>query len=96
VLATVWLLSRLQSDFWPVDKATVAPNILASIVQAIVVALVVYLLYPRFRRAVDRWVKGHLHDHRKAMDVHLAELHRKVDHLIEHSDIPPLPPKDDL
>lgn len=25
-----WLAHRLLSDFWPVDKATVAPNLVAS------------------------------------------------------------------
>ena len=91
MIATVWLLSRLQSDFWPVDASRVAPNILASVVQAAVVGLVVYLLYPRVRRAIDRWLKAHLHEHRQAMDAHLAELHRKLDRLIEHSqDIPPM------
>jgi hypothetical protein len=91
MIVTAWFLSRLHSDFWPIDKATVAPNILASVIQAAAVGLVVYLLYPRVRRAIDRWLKAHLHEHRQAMDAHLADLHRKLKHIIEHSpDIPPM------
>ena len=81
--------SRLSSDFWPPDRSFIAPNIVAAAVQAAVVALVVYLLYPRLRKAVDRWIKSHLHEHRQAMDAHLETLHKKLDHIIEHSpDIP--------
>jgi len=88
------MLIRLYHDFWPPDQG-VAANILASFICFLVASVATYLVWPQLRRAVDAWVKRHLHDHRQAMDTHLAELHRKVDHIIEHSsEIPELPPKE--
>jgi hypothetical protein len=89
------MLTRVAHDFWPIDQG-VAANILASFVCFVFATNATYLIWPHARRVANAWVRGHLHEHRKAMDVHLSELHRKVDHLIRHHpDIPDLPEKED-
>ena len=88
--------NRLGQDFWPIDAGRVSPNLLASLIQWAIILIAASLLYPPFRRAVDKWLRVHLHEHRQAMDDHLADLHKKLDHIIHHStDIPDLPEKED-
>ena len=85
---TVW--HHLYQDFWPLDASRVGPNIVASIVQFAVVGLVMYALWPRFRKAIDRWLHGHLSSHfqdlHAKLDAHhkahtdaVAELHARLD-----------------
>lgn len=65
------------------------PWLPGNLVWGAVVLVVVTLLWPRLRRAVDRWMKGHID---RAHD----QLRERLDHIIEwHPDIPPLgtPPK---
>lgn len=80
--------NRFLSDFWPPDKATVAPNILASVIQYAMIGILAYVFYPPVRRAVDKWVENHLHKsqtelHAKieALHAHVTSLHGKVDAL---------------
>lgn len=62
------------------------PWLPGNLVWAVITVVVVTLLWPRLRRAVDRWMKGHI-------DRAHAELHRKLDHIIRESpDIHALPP----
>jgi uncharacterized membrane-anchored protein YitT (DUF2179 family) len=97
-----WFALRLQSDFWPIDKATVAPNILASIIQAVVVVTIMAIFYPPFRKALDRAATKHKDDLKAHITNELASVHerhdeveRMLNHVITHSkDIPPLPPKE--
>jgi hypothetical protein len=97
-----WFAARLQSDFWPIDKATVAPNILASIIQAIVVVTFMAVFYPPFRKAIDRAasrhkeeIKNHITDGFSAVHERFDEHERMMKHVIDNSpDIPPLPPKE--
>lgn len=89
-----WFAARLQSDFWPIDKATVAPNILASLIIFDVVTLAAGLFYPPFKKALDRGFARHKSDVTDALKAHvtdeLAEVHKKIDHIIDHHpDIPP-------
>lgn len=85
-----WFNQRLQSDFWPVDKSTVAPNILASIIQAIVVVTVMAIFYPPMRKALDRAATRHKNDIKKHIHDELGDVHSKLDHIIlHHPDIPP-------
>jgi hypothetical protein len=55
------------------------------------------LLWPPTRRRIHAFVDKKLkpiHDHFTATHASNAELHRKLDHIIEHHpDIPALPPK---
>lgn len=72
-----WFLRRIAEDFWPIDKSRVAPNILASTVQWIVVGLIATFLY----RPIKRWINAEL-DHVNA----------KIDHAIqENPNTTPLP-----
>ena len=96
--AAVW--HHLYQDFWPLDASRVGPNIVASVVQFAVVGLVMYAVWPRFRRGVDRWLHGHLSTHFKELHDKLDKNHeehmRHLQHIIQHSpDIPPLPPPPD-
>ena len=70
VLFIVFDWGRFLSDFWPIDKSSVGPNLLASVVQAALVLGVVALIYPPIRH----WIEEHL-----------EHLHTKIDHVILHS-----------
>jgi hypothetical protein len=71
--------SRLGADFWPIDDARVAPNILASAIQVLLVTPFAVLLWPPTRRRLHLF-----------MDRKFAVLHNKVDALHarhdEHAD----------
>ena len=85
VVGSVIFHGRLSADFWPLDSSRVGPNLVASVVQWAIIALVVYVAYPPVRRAIDAAVKKHT-----------AELHDKLDHnakllahvIKHHPDIP--------
>lgn len=100
---------RFVDDFWPIDKSSVGPNLVASVVQYTALAILLVLIWPPTRRRIHHFVdakvdgvKTHISGHFTAMherhDAHaqeIAELHRKLDHLIHHSPkVPDLPPKD--
>ena len=57
-----WFNQRLLSDFWPIDKASVAPNILASFVIFDLATLAAALFYPPFKKALDRGFTRHKDD----------------------------------
>lgn len=84
VVLIVWIVvdpSRWKADFYPPDRSFVGPNLVAAIVQGVVILIVLTLVYPPFRR----WIDGELH-----------KVHSKVDesiklskHIIKHHpDIP--------
>ena len=60
--------ARLAVDFWPPDSSPVGPNLLASVVQWLIVASVATLVYPPFRKWIER---------------ELDHVHHKMDHMIE-------------
>ena len=65
---------RLEQDFWPLDASRIAPNVMATVVQWVILAIVMAIVYPPFRR----WVESEI-DH----------VHQKLDHVIKHHpDIP--------
>ena len=76
--------NRFVSDFYPLDKSTVAPNILASVVQYAILLVAAYLLYPPFRRAVNKWMTGHVDSLKTHISAEHDALHEKLDHLIAH------------
>ena len=84
--AALWH-ARFAADFYPPDRSFVGPNLVASVIQAIIVFLAAVLLYPPFRRAMEQVA------HRANV-----ELHEKLDrnfaaakHIAKHSpDIPDL------
>jgi hypothetical protein len=71
-------LSRLWTDFWPLDRSTVGPNILASIVWALGAILVLYVVWKPLRDRVNGWVARELHKH------HLLHVAPHHDAAIEH------------
>ena len=72
---TASILSRVGSDFWPIDRSFVAPNLLAAAVQGLIVFLFVYAFWKPLRDRVDNWVRAHLHAHHLA---HVAPHHDVV------------------
>ena len=81
--------ARLYSDFWPIDRSYIAPNIVAAIVQYVVLAVVLSLFYPPFRKAVERFVTRHKDELKDHISSELSDVHAKIDHVIRHSkDIP--------
>ena len=57
---------RFLSDAYPPDRSYVGPNLVASLVQTIVVVIVLTLLWPPTRRRIHRFVTRHtapLHAH---------------------------------
>lgn len=78
---------RLSADFYPLDSSRVGPNLVASIVQWAIIALVAYLVYPPIRRKVDAELKkAHAKlDHNADLLKHSI---RQNAHLIEHSKVP--------
>jgi len=91
--------SRLSADFWPPDSARIAPNIVASIVQAEVVLIVAALLWPPTRKKIHAFVDGkadsikaHVTAHHAHASAEFDALHEKLDHVIaNHPDISELP-----
>ena len=89
-LVSGWFAHRLLNDFWPLDHSFVGPNILASVVQWTTIAIVVSVLYPPVRHAIERFVEHHVNDLRAHVSAENRALHAKMDHIIKHHpDIPP-------
>lgn len=69
VLVIVLARDRLHADLWPLDASRVAPNILASVIQAAVLFPVAVLIWPPTRRRIHRFMDSKL----KALEAHQAE-----------------------
>jgi hypothetical protein len=84
VIVCVWPVAtwhRIYADLWPFDASRVGPNLVASLIQWFVIALVAVIVYPPLRKFVAReW------DHMHSKLDHNAEL---LHHMIKHTkDIP--------
>jgi uncharacterized membrane protein YccC len=77
VVVVIVFHTHIGPDFFPLDKSTVGPNILASIIQWAVLFVAAVFLYPPWRRRVHRFVDGKL----ESIHAKLGALHGKVDHL---------------
>ncbi len=77
-----------QRWVWPAGGSGGMPgDVVATLIWVIIAAIVTTIFYPPLRKAVERFVKRHL-------EAGTAELHAKLDHIIEHHpDIPPFPTK---
>ena len=85
VVVLVIFRHRLSTDFIPLDRSTVGPNLVAAVIQAVIVGFFTVILYPPWRRAVHRFVDQKLsgihdklneaRDHREWEARHLAELY---------------------
>lgn len=85
--------NRFLSDFWPIDHSNVGPNLVASVVQYAILAVLLVLLYPPFRRAVERFAKRHVEDlknhiseENKVLHDKLHVMHETQKHIIRHTD----------
>ena len=75
---------RFLSDFWPLDRSFVGPNIVATFVQWAVALIILALIYPPTRRAIEKFFTSNYDDLKKHVSAEHDALHEKLDHLIEH------------
>ena len=76
---------RFNADFWPLDASRVGPNLVASVVQWIIIALVAYLVYPPVRK----WIDAEMAKGRKELHEKLDRNAKLMQHVIRHHpDIP--------
>lgn len=71
---------RFLADFWPLDNSRVGPNLAAAIVQYALLLILVALLYPPFRRAVERFAQRHVADLKAHITSEHAKIHERIDH----------------
>jgi hypothetical protein len=73
---------------WPAGGSGGIPgDIIATFLRVILAAIATTIFYPPLRKAVEASIKRHI-------SAGTAELHAKLDHIIEHHlDIPPFPTK---
>jgi hypothetical protein len=74
---------------WPAGGSGGIPgDVVATFIWVILAAIATTILYPPMRRTLEAFVKRHI-------AAGTAELHAKLDHIIEHHpDIPPYHPKE--
>jgi hypothetical protein len=93
IIFMVFDWSRFLADFWPIDHSNVGPNLVASVVQYAIILIILALLYPPFRRAVEKFAKEHVKDIKEHISAEHDIFHEKLDHIIKHSnDIPEFVP----
>lgn len=76
---------RFLADFWPLDNSRVGPNLTAAVVQYAVILALLYLLYPPFRRAVERFAARHVESIKAHISAEHDHVHAKLDHVIRYS-----------
>jgi hypothetical protein len=69
---------------WPAGGSGGIPgDVVATFIWVVLAAIATSIFYPPLRKAVEKFIKRHF-------DSATAELHAKLDHIIEHHpDIPP-------
>ena len=78
-ILSTWFHARVIHDFWPVDRSYIGPNIVATIVTYIFIALVLTLLYPPFRKMMRRIITGHKDEMKAHAEAGWKEIHDKLD-----------------
>ncbi len=84
VACLVIFWNRLGKDFWPPDRSFVGPNLLASVVQWVVIFVIVILLWPPTRRRIHRFVDRKVETLRSHIDARHRELHERLDVIEAH------------
>lgn len=93
VLVGFFFHKRVGPDFWPPDQSTVGPNIIAAIIQGIIVSIIAILLWPPWRKRIHSFVDRKLdvlsaHHEKHHADIrtlmHAVEgLHHRMDGVAE-------------
>lgn len=85
IAATFW-----DRWVWPAGGSGGIPgDVVATLIWVIIAAIATTIFYPPVRRAVEKYIKRHF-------EAATAEIHAKLDHIIEHHpDIPPYVSKKD-
>lgn len=60
------------------NASAVGGNTGAAVYWSLFAGIVSYALWPKLRRRVDAWVKGHLHAHHEALKATLDEHHDRI------------------
>ena len=79
-----WFAKRIVEDFWPLDSSRVGPNLVASVVQWIIVVLIASFIYPPLRK----WIENELQKLHDKLDRNGLLSHHIIKH---HPDIPDYP-----
>lgn len=69
-IAAVAFRDRLSADFWPMDSSRVGPNLVAALVQWVIVVLVASFLYPPLRG----WIRAEIDRLHDKLDARHAEI----------------------
>lgn len=80
-LSSHWFAARMVQDFWPIDSSRVGPNLVASVVQWIIVAIVASIVYPPFRN----WIEREINKIHEKLDKNALLSHHIIKH---HPEIP--------
>jgi hypothetical protein len=85
-LTLIFGWSRIGPDAWPPDRSFVGPNLVAAIVQWMIIFVVGVLVWPPTRRRMHRFVDHKIAPLHAKLDAH-EEMHKehadKLDHLAE-------------
>ena len=76
LIAAVLFRDRISADLWPLDSSRVGPNLVASVVQWVIVIIVASFVYPPLRH----WIERELDRAHAKLDAHhdeVLELMRK-------------------
>ena len=76
-LAIVVFRSRLGTDFWPIDRSPVGPNIVASVIVWGSVLILGVLVYPPIRRRLERATEQFADRKLEAVHQRFDELHAR-------------------
>jgi hypothetical protein len=91
VLFVAWR-NRVPTDFWPLDRSPVGPNLVAAVVQWAIIAVVAVVLYPPWRRAAHKFIDRKLapiHEHFRLSHAKADRNAELLGHIIRHHpDIP--------
>ena len=78
--------NRIGADFWPPDRSFVGPNLVAAVVQAIIVGVFIVLIWPPARRRIHRFLDRKLDGIHNKLDKAAHEMGQHRQHVHEHNE----------